>query len=65
MPGFEECSEAVGAEGTAKQWLTRDTVLCVRTSVGDIARLELSALGTDGVGSDDRTMFDAVVWEAS
>ncbi|WP_436956564.1 hypothetical protein [Streptomyces sp. SudanB182_2057] len=55
----------MGAEGTAKQWLTRDTVLCVRTSVGDIARLELSALGTDGVGSDDRTMFDAVVWEAS
>ncbi|MFF7095927.1 hypothetical protein ACFY9A_26550 [Streptomyces rubradiris] len=65
LPGFEECSGTVDAEGTAKQRLTRDTVLCVRTSAGNIARLELTALGSDGVGGDNRAMFDAVVWKAS
>ncbi|MEU7557291.1 hypothetical protein [Streptomyces eurythermus] len=41
----------VDAEGAAKQRLTKGTMLCVRTSAGNIARL--------------RTMFDAVIWKAS
>ncbi|NEA16903.1 hypothetical protein [Streptomyces halstedii] len=65
LPSYEECTNMVDAEGTRKQQLTKNGVLCVRTSAGNIARLKLTALGSDGIGSDNRNMFDAVVWDAS
>ncbi|MFG3247953.1 hypothetical protein [Streptomyces sp. NPDC048187] len=65
LPGYEECSKTVDAEGTQKQQLTKNAVLCIRTSAGNIARLELTALGSDGLLSDNRNMFDAVIWNAS
>ncbi|MFH8345097.1 hypothetical protein [Streptomyces sp. NPDC018045] len=65
LPGYGECLHTVNAAGAAKQQLTKNTVLCVRTSAGNIARLKLTALGADGIGSDPRTMFDAVIWHAS
>ncbi|MEU3522862.1 hypothetical protein AB0E62_03180 [Streptomyces sp. NPDC038707] len=62
LPSYEECADTVDAEGTAKQRLTENTVLCVRTSAGNIARLRLTELGSGGSGSENRTMFDIVIW---
>ncbi|MDO0917270.1 hypothetical protein QQM39_42635 [Streptomyces sp. DT2A-34] len=64
LPGYEECSNTVDAEGTDKQQLTKNTVLCIRTSAGNLARLKLTELGSDGIGSDHRNKFDAVIWDA-
>ncbi|MGV9280496.1 hypothetical protein [Streptomyces sp. NPDC003730] len=65
LPGYEECSNTVTAAGTKKQQLTKNTVLCIRTSAGNVARLELTALGSDSIASDNRNMFDVVIWDAS
>lgn len=65
LPGPQECSNTVDAEGTEKQQLTKNTVLCIRTSAGNIARLKLTELGSEGIGGEDRNMFDAVIWDAS
>lgn len=64
LPGYDECSNTVNAEGTKKQQLTKNTVLCIRTSAGNIARLKLTELASDGIGSDLRNMFDAIIWAA-
>lgn len=67
LPGLEECSNTVDAEGTKEQQqLTKNTVLCIRTSAGNIARLKLTELGSDGIGGEEnRSRFDAVIWDAS
>ncbi|TLS40615.1 hypothetical protein FE633_40455 [Streptomyces montanus] len=63
-PGYEECSKTVTAEGTNEQQLTKDVVLCIRTGAGNIVRLKLTELGSNGLGSDYRNKFDAVIWDA-
>jgi hypothetical protein len=64
LPGPQDCSNVVGALGSRdKVKLSKTTVLCVRTSGRNIARLKVSALG-DGGGLDSRATFDAVVWKA-
>ncbi|WP_143660415.1 hypothetical protein [Streptomyces sp. JHA26] len=64
LPGFEECSATVTAEGAKEQQLAKGVVLCVRTGAGNIARLELTELGSNGLGSDYRNTFDAVIGDA-
>ncbi|MGA5268708.1 hypothetical protein [Streptomyces lydicamycinicus] len=65
LPGYEECSKTITAEGANEQQLTKNVVLCIRTSAGNIARLKLTELGSNGIGSDYRNKFDAVIWDAS
>ncbi|SEF17316.1 hypothetical protein [Jiangella alba] len=61
-PGYQECAGTVDAEGTDQQELADDSVLCVRTNGGNIARLVVTERGS---GTDYGTTFDAVVWAES
>ncbi|TCC08091.1 hypothetical protein [Kribbella soli] len=64
LPGLQDCSNVVGTLGsTDKVKLTKKTVLCVRTSDRNIARLKVSALGAGGA-LESRATFDAVIWKA-
>ncbi|MEU4887005.1 MULTISPECIES: hypothetical protein [Streptomyces] len=60
LPGFEECASTVGAAGTDTARLAGNAVLCVRTSDGNIARLQLTELEV----VDRRATFDTVIWAA-
>lgn len=59
-PGYEECASTIDAEGTDGQDVDEDSVLCVRTSDGNLARLTFLE---SQAGSDHTITFDAVVWE--
>ncbi|TDO59047.1 hypothetical protein EV651_109322 [Kribbella sp. VKM Ac-2571] len=62
LPGYADCSTAVGALGTRQPMkLSTRTVLCVRTSEQNIARLEVTSVAT---GLDVKTTFTAVIWNA-
>ncbi|NJQ00369.1 hypothetical protein [Streptomyces zingiberis] len=60
-PGYEECANTVQAEGARKQRLARNTVLCVRTGAGNIARLELTELDPGGRSGT----FGVIIWSVA
>jgi hypothetical protein len=62
LPGYADCSTAVGALGSRQPMkLSTRTVLCVRTSEQNIARLKVTSVAT---GLDVKTTFDVVIWTA-
>jgi hypothetical protein len=62
LPGYQECSDAIGALGSRKVQLSKKSVLCVQTSDGNVVRLKVTALGPTSI--DTRATFDAVIWNA-
>ena len=64
LPGYQECSDAIDALGSRDNVkLSKKTVLCVRTSAGNVVRLKVSKLGETSI--DTHTTFDAVIWNGS
>ncbi|MET9271682.1 hypothetical protein [Kribbella sp. NPDC003557] len=64
LPGYQECSDAVDALGSRDNVkLSKKTVLCVRTSAGNVVRLKVSKLGETSI--DTHTTFDGVIWNGS
>lgn len=65
LPGPEDCSNVVDTLGSrTKVQLTKKTVLCVRTSERNIARLKVATLD-EGGALNSRATFDTVVWPAN
>ncbi|TCC30007.1 hypothetical protein [Kribbella speibonae] len=65
LPGPEDCSNVVDTLGSrSKVQLTKKTVLCVRTSERNIARLKVATLD-EGGALNSRATFDTVVWPAN
>lgn len=59
MPNHGDCAETVETEGTSSHPLELDTVLCVKTEEGHIARLQVSSF-PENYGPFVK--FDAVIW---
>jgi hypothetical protein len=63
LPGYADCSAAVdtfGSRDPAK--LSKRTVLCVRTTEQNIARLKVTSVPE---GLEVKTTFDVVIWNAA
>jgi hypothetical protein len=62
LPGYAECSAAVDTFGSREPAkLSKRTVLCIRTSEQNIARLKVTSVAT---GLEVKTTFDVVIWNA-
>lgn len=62
LPGYADCSTAVDSLGSREPTkLSKRTVLCVRTSEQNIARLKVTSVPT---GLEVKTTFDVVTWNA-
>jgi hypothetical protein len=59
LPTYDDCAGTVDAAGATEQPLDKDTVLCVKTGEGRIARLKVTSQG-DGIYAVVK--FDGVVW---